>query len=77
MPYDNGTSVAGAGRTTLQGVLQAAIPPGLAPNGQLNNGLIRTGFSAAGAHRNNSGPNCAGRPRIASAFPELYDYLVP
>ena len=61
--YDSGPNAAACGKTVNQGTLQTGIPQGNTSAGVVNNGVIRTGFSAAGVPKNNAGPNAAGAPR--------------
>jgi len=68
--YDNGPNAAGAGRSSNQAVLNAAIPyTGLDFDGSMQAAPLRAGFGAAGIPKGmnrygiNCGPNVAGAPR--------------
>ena len=68
--YDHGPNAAGAGRSSTQAVLNAAVPyTGLDFDGSMQDAPLRTGLGAAGIPKQlvrysiNSGPNVAGAPR--------------
>lgn len=61
--YDHGPAAAGTTRVSNQDVLQTAVPTGLNADYALGHAELRSGFSAAGCPRNNTGPNVAGAPR--------------
>ncbi len=61
--YDNGPNAAGSNGVSSQAVLSAANTPGLMDDYTLAAANHRVGFSAAGHHRDNHGPNVAGAPR--------------
>lgn len=61
--YDNGPNAAGSGRVSTQAVLVAGTSKGLQADGTTASANSRSGFSCAGAPRNNGGPNVAGAPR--------------
>ena len=64
--YDSGPNVAGAGRLSIQSVLNTLgtdTTLGLQDDGTVNNAPLRAGQHVAGAVRNNVGPNVAGSPR--------------
>lgn len=69
--YDNGPNAAGSNGVppnlpadgTYRPGLSTPRDPGLMHDYTLNLATQRAGFSAAGAFRDNGGPNVAGRPR--------------
>jgi hypothetical protein len=61
--YDNGPNAAGSGRVSSQGTMNTATYKGLRADGTVGAANSRPGSNAAGAVKNNTGPNVVGAQR--------------